>query len=118
MEALLNRNLDKGLNTYVAMFWLLFSILNNSNRRINKYDQKIVLEALHNCIAHQDYSRNARIIVIEQLDKLILENTGTFYEGKPEDYIAGHKTPQSYRNPWLALKKRWIRNFSKAPCRC
>ncbi|MDF1930183.1 putative DNA binding domain-containing protein [Legionella pneumophila] len=67
-----------------------------------KYDQKIVLEALHNCIAHQDYSRNSRIIVIEQLDKLILENTGTFYEGRPEDYIAGHKTPQSYRNPWLA----------------
>jgi ATP-dependent DNA helicase RecG len=67
-----------------------------------KYDQKIVLEALHNCIAHQDYSRNSRIIVIEQLDKLILENTGTFYEGKPEDYIAGHKTPQSYRNPLLA----------------
>src|SRR3989338_2735142 len=66
-----------------------------------KYDQKIVLEALHNCIAHQDYSRNSRIIVIEQLDKLILENTGTFYEGRPEDYIAGHKTPQSYRNPWL-----------------
>ncbi|MGC1181496.1 ATP-binding protein [Legionella sp.] len=67
-----------------------------------KYDQKIVLEALHNCIAHQDYSRNARIIVVEQTDKLILENAGIFYEGKPEDYIAGHKTPQSYRNPCLA----------------
>ena len=67
-----------------------------------KYDQKIVLEALHNCIAHQDYSRNARIIVVEQADKLMLENAGAFYEGKPEDYIAGHKTPQSYRNPCLA----------------
>lgn len=31
-----------------------------------KYDQKIVLEALHNCIAHQDYARNGRIIVTEQ----------------------------------------------------
>lgn len=26
---------------------------------VSKYDQKIVLEALHNCIAHQDYSRMA-----------------------------------------------------------
>lgn len=25
---------------------------------VSKYDQKIVLEALHNCIAHQDYARN------------------------------------------------------------
>lgn len=67
-----------------------------------KYDQKIVLEALHNCIAHQDYTRNARIIVTEQPDKLIFENEGGFYEGQPTDYIAGHKTPRRYRNPFLA----------------
>ena len=66
-----------------------------------KYDQKIVLEALHNCIAHQDYLRHGRIIVTELPDRLLLENIGSFYEGEPEDYIAGHKTPQSYRNPWL-----------------
>ena len=56
---------------------------------------------MHNCIAHQDYLSNGRIIVTEQPDRLILENIGSFYEGKPDDYIAGHKTPQSYRNPWL-----------------
>ncbi|MFA6301660.1 MAG: ATP-binding protein, partial [Legionella sp.] len=39
-----------------------------------KYDQKIVLEALHNCIAHQDYSRHGRIIVTELPDRLLLEN--------------------------------------------
>ncbi|GAH24399.1 unnamed protein product, partial [marine sediment metagenome] len=48
---------------------------------IAKYDQKVVLEALHNCIAHQDYSRNGRIIITELEDKLIFENEGSFYEG-------------------------------------
>lgn len=67
-----------------------------------KYDQKIVLEALHNCIVHQDYSRHGRITVIEQPDRLILENEGGFFEGLPGDYIAGHKTPRRYRNPFLA----------------
>lgn len=67
-----------------------------------KYDQKIVLEALHNCIAHQDYSRNGRIIVTEFPDRLVLENDGSFFEGLPADYIAGTKTPRRYRNPFLA----------------
>ncbi|MES2770603.1 MAG: RNA-binding domain-containing protein [Pseudomonadota bacterium] len=67
-----------------------------------KYDQKIVLEALHNCIAHQDYARNGRIIVTELPDRLLLENVGTFFEGQPSDYIAGTKTPRRYRNPFLA----------------
>ncbi len=68
---------------------------------ISKYDQKIVLEALHNCIAHQDYSRNGRIIVTEDQDKLIFENEGSFFEGMPEDYILNKKTPRRYRNPFL-----------------
>lgn len=69
---------------------------------VAKYDQKIVLEALHNCIAHQDYARNGRIIVTEFFDRLLFENEGSFYEGLPVDYIAGHKTPRRYRNPFLA----------------
>lgn len=67
-----------------------------------KYDQKIVLEALHNCIAHQDYTRNARIIVAEYPDRLVFENEGGFFEGQPLDYVTGHKTPRRYRNPFLA----------------
>jgi ATP-dependent DNA helicase RecG len=67
-----------------------------------KYDQKIVLEALHNCIAHQDYSRSGRIIVTEYPDRLLLENEGSFFEGQPTDYIEGTKTPKRYRNPFLA----------------
>ncbi|HQU94234.1 MAG TPA: ATP-binding protein, partial [Pyrinomonadaceae bacterium] len=66
-----------------------------------KYDQKIVLEALHNCIAHQDYRRNARILVTETVDRLVFENEGSFFEGSPDDYVAGQKTPRRYRNPFL-----------------
>ncbi|MGI6639415.1 MAG: RNA-binding domain-containing protein [Desulfobulbus sp.] len=69
---------------------------------VSKYDQRIVLEALHNCIAHQDYTRNGRIIVTETPDRLIFENEGSFFEGQPEDYVTGEKTPRRYRNPLLA----------------
>ncbi|MDY6822496.1 MAG: putative DNA binding domain-containing protein [Thermodesulfobacteriota bacterium] len=68
---------------------------------VSKYDRRVVLEALHNCIAHQDYTRYGRIVVSELPDKLVLENEGTFFEGKPDDYIEGHKTPRRYRNPFL-----------------
>ncbi len=69
---------------------------------VSKYDQKIVLEALHNCIAHQDYARNGRVLVTELPDRLVFENEGTFFEGLPEEYVQGHKTPRRYRNPFLA----------------
>ena len=68
---------------------------------VNKYDTRTILEALHNCIAHQDYSLNSRIIVTENIDQLIFTNAGSFFEGSPEDYTEGHKTPEKYRNPWL-----------------
>jgi ATP-dependent DNA helicase RecG len=68
---------------------------------VSKYDQKTVLEALHNCIAHQDYGRNGRVVVTEQPDRLIFENEGGFYEGQPDEYILGDKTPRRYRNPFL-----------------
>lgn len=69
---------------------------------VNKYDTRTILEALNNCIAHQDYSLNSRIIVTEKIDKLIFTNAGSFFEGNPYDYSAGNKTPERYRNPWLA----------------
>lgn len=69
---------------------------------VPKYDQKIVLEALHNCIAHQDYTRNGRVVVTEQPDRLLFENEGKFFEGQPDEYIPGTKTPRRYRNPFLA----------------
>tara|TARA_B100000678_G_scaffold261048_1_gene242300 strand:+ start:262 stop:1905 length:1644 start_codon:yes stop_codon:yes gene_type:complete len=69
---------------------------------VAKYDQKVVLEALHNCIAHQDYTRNARVVVTEHPDRLVFENMGNFYEGRPEDYVSGDKRPPRYRNSFLA----------------
>ncbi|MDC8443439.1 putative DNA binding domain-containing protein [Halomonas aquamarina] len=69
---------------------------------VSKYDQKIVLEALHNCIAHQDYSRNGRVVVIEQPDRLVFENEGNFFDGAPGDYLEGNRIPRRYRNPFLA----------------
>lgn len=68
---------------------------------VSKYNQQTVLEALHNCIAHQDYNRCGRVIVTELPDRLIFENEGDFFEGQPDDYVQGDKTPRRYRNPFL-----------------
>ena len=66
-----------------------------------KYDTKTILEALHNCIAHQDYRANSRVVVTEEKDSLCFENAGSFFEGRFEDYIRGQRTPACYRNPFL-----------------
>ncbi|MDD4227621.1 MAG: putative DNA binding domain-containing protein [Mariniphaga sp.] len=68
---------------------------------VQKYDPEVILEALNNCIAHQQYSYNSRIILTEQTGKLIFSNAGSFFEGSVEDYTTGNKTPQKYRNRWL-----------------
>ncbi|MBU3679791.1 MAG: transcriptional regulator [Candidatus Kapabacteria bacterium] len=69
---------------------------------VSKYDRRVVLEALHNCIAHQDYSRSGRIVVTERPATLVFENEGQFFEGLPDDYISGSKTPRRYRNTFMA----------------
>jgi ATP-dependent DNA helicase RecG len=69
---------------------------------VMKYDSEVILEALNNCIAHQDYSRHSRILLTEQINKLIFSSEGSFFEGTAEDYTAGEKTPKKYRNKWLA----------------
>lgn len=69
---------------------------------VNKYDTRSILEAMHNCIAHQDYSLHSRILVTEKIDKLIFSNAGSFFEGNPDEYSNGEKTPEKYRNYWLA----------------
>lgn len=76
---------------------------NNSDlpAEVWKYDNRILLEALHNCILHQDYSMNERIIVTEHKDKIVFFNVGSFYDGKYEDYFEGNKTPSRYRNQFL-----------------
>ncbi|MEZ5056571.1 MAG: putative DNA binding domain-containing protein [Saprospiraceae bacterium] len=66
------------------------------------YDVEVILEALNNCIAHQDYSFHSRILLTEKANKLIFENAGSFFEGKADDYLLGEKTPEKYRNKFLA----------------
>ncbi len=69
---------------------------------VSKYDQRIVLEALHNCIAHQDYTRCERILVIERVGELEFQNAGDFFDGVPDDYVRGTRSPRRYRNRLLA----------------
>jgi ATP-dependent DNA helicase RecG len=69
---------------------------------ISKYDTAVVLEALHNCIAHQDYLRNGRVVVTEFPEKLTFESEGGFFDGSPDEYVTEQRTPRRYRNPFLA----------------
>ena len=66
-----------------------------------KYDTESILEGLHNAIAHQNYEKDARIIVTENIDSLKFQNDGNFFDGDYQQYITGEKTPKSYRNPAL-----------------
>jgi ATP-dependent DNA helicase RecG len=68
---------------------------------VHKYDRWVVLEAIHNALAHQDYTSRARIIVTEYVDRLEIVNRGSFFEGRPEDYVTTDKVPEDYRNPFL-----------------
>ena len=69
---------------------------------VPRYEKWVVLEALHNAIAHQDYRQQSRIIVTEYPDHLVFESAGSFFEGCIADYTLSTKTPQRYRNRFLA----------------
>ncbi|CAM4093330.1 RNA-binding domain-containing protein [Saccharibacillus endophyticus] len=69
---------------------------------INQYDPYVIREALHNCIAHQDYQLAGRINLVETPDQLIFTNLGSFL---PQSIKAAihHDAPQEfYRNRFLA----------------
>ncbi len=68
---------------------------------VQNYEPRVILEALHNAIAHQDYSSRARVIVTEKVDRLVFENAGGFFYGQPDDYFYGKSTPARYRNDFL-----------------
>lgn len=70
-------------------------------REISKYDERSLLEAIYNCIAHQDYTKMARIIVIERLDRVEFISVGQFFDRSPEDYMVNELVPRGYRNPVL-----------------
>lgn len=70
-------------------------------REISKYDDRSLLEAVYNCIAHQDYRQRSRVIVTEHPDRVEFISVGEFYDLVPEDYMLSVRVPRKYRNPFL-----------------
>jgi ATP-dependent DNA helicase RecG len=70
-------------------------------REIEKYNPSSLHEALYNCIAHQDYSQSARVIVSERVDRIEFTSVGDFYDQDPESYMLTDRVPRRYRNPFL-----------------
>jgi ATP-dependent DNA helicase RecG len=65
------------------------------------YDEWVMRETLHNCVAHSDYSKSSRIIVLEYNDRLIFENAGGFIPESVEEVIHYNRPQRYYRNPFL-----------------
>ena len=68
---------------------------------ISQYDEWVVREALHNCIAHQDYTLSSRIIVMEQPDGLLFVNAGRFIPGSVETVLQQDAPQKNYPNRQL-----------------
>jgi ATP-dependent DNA helicase RecG len=69
---------------------------------ITQYDPWVIREALHNCIAHQDYKLKGRINIVETPEALIITNVGSFIPGSIEQVIRQDAPSEIYRNPLLA----------------
>lgn len=71
-------------------------------QEVTQYDAWVIREALHNCIAHQDYRLAGRVTVVEFPDRLLLTNVGDFLPGSVETVIRQDAPQNVYRNPFLA----------------
>lgn len=69
---------------------------------VSQYEPFSIREALNNCIAHQDYTKNARINVIEKPDELIFTNHGDFIPESIEKVIFDDAPEELYKNRFLA----------------
>lgn len=69
---------------------------------MSQYDPWVIREALHNCVAHQDYGLRGRINVVETPASLVLTNVGGFLPGTVEAVIRQDAPLEIYRNPFLA----------------
>ncbi len=69
---------------------------------MSQYDPWVIREALHNCIAHQDYGLGGRINVVETPTSLRFSNMGSFIPGDIESVIHRDAPPEFYRNRFLA----------------
>lgn len=76
---------------------------------MKQYDEYTIREALHNAIAHQDYTLQQRIVFVEGPSTLYYGNGGSFIPGTIENALE-HKGPQlHYRNECLC---RGMVNFN------
>jgi ATP-dependent DNA helicase RecG len=70
-------------------------------QEVTRYDEWVIREILYNCIAHQDYSKSSRIIILEYENRLIFENAGGFIPGSVEEVIRFDRPQPYYRNRFL-----------------
>lgn len=68
---------------------------------IKQYDSWVLREALHNCIAHQDYTLHGRVNIVETPDAILLTNVGSFLPGDVEKVIHRDAPLEIYRSPFL-----------------
>lgn len=67
-----------------------------------RYEPFNIRESLNNAIAHQDYSKGARINVVEfEDDHLVFSNYGSFLPKSVEDVVLKDTPEEIYRNPFL-----------------
>lgn len=72
-----------------------------------RYDMFNIREPLNNAIAHQDYTRCARIEVVEyEDDHLVFQNYGEFLPARIEDVIEADCPESIYRNRFLVEAMR------------
>ena len=63
-----------------------------------QYDDYSIRELLHNCIAHEDYSMQERIILIEEPGMLTFSNGGFFLPGTLQNALENGGPQKYYRN--------------------
>ena len=68
---------------------------------MQQYDDYSMREILHNCIAHQDYTLQERINLVENPGFLYYENGGSFIPGTVQKALATHGPQRHYRNECL-----------------
>lgn len=69
---------------------------------ISQYDNWVFREALHNCIAHQDYALCRNIVVAEYPDRVQFTNMGAFAPVTLEKALNDDGRPRFYLNRQLA----------------
>ncbi len=70
---------------------------------VDSYDPYVIREALHNCIAHQDYRLGGVIRLVESENStLTFSNMGDFIPGTIERVIQNDSPESVYRNSFLA----------------